>query len=92
MSLRSRSQLASERRALLAEAPLTLGEQWAHMWCERVRDEGRRVIGGWPGTLSEARGRTRAYLDAQLASRGMQAMSHERRGLVGSNKPVAAPF
>ena len=33
------------------------GEAWAVDWSNSLHGEGRSVSGGWPGTLSEARGR-----------------------------------
>lgn len=63
------------RRRLLADASQDLGKRWAEGWFEELRREGRRVTGGWPGTMSESRGRTRAYVDALLTKRAMQPVT-----------------
>ena len=36
------------------------GQAWALDWSTTLSGEGRAVSGGWPGTLSEARGRVAA--------------------------------
>ena len=38
------------------------GETWAVDWANTLHGEGRPVSGGWPGTLSEARGRVAACI------------------------------
>ena len=38
------------------------GEAWAVDWANTLHGEGRPVSGGWPGTLSEARGRVAACI------------------------------
>jgi hypothetical protein len=50
----------------LESAAIAAGLAWAASCTEQLRREGRRVAGGWPGTLSEARGRLTAHLVAQL--------------------------
>jgi hypothetical protein len=65
----------SKRNALLCEAPLVLGASWASIWCERLRDEGRHIAGGWPGTLQEARSRVQEYFDRELPTRGMPLLT-----------------
>ena len=32
-----------------------VGRQWAQSLRSKLKTEGRRIVGGWPGTLSEAR-------------------------------------
>jgi hypothetical protein len=38
------------------------GLAWASRSCEELRQQGRSVAGGWPGTLSQARLRVRACM------------------------------
>jgi len=45
------------RRAALERMALATGEQWALSYRAEVRESGRAIAGGWPGTLSEARAR-----------------------------------
>jgi hypothetical protein len=65
-----------KRRALISEAPSQVGALWARVWCEALRQEGRSVDGGWPGTLSESRSRVRSHLDGELSKRGLQPLDH----------------
>ncbi|HEU4405819.1 MAG TPA: hypothetical protein VFS43_11185 [Polyangiaceae bacterium] len=50
------SKALSVRRAALERDALTCGDRWVERTRERLTLEGRAVEGGWPGTLSEARG------------------------------------
>jgi hypothetical protein len=54
-----------DRRTLLDRSALALGEAWARGSREQLCAEGRRAIGGWPGTMSEARARARDHLDSE---------------------------
>lgn len=45
--------------AALQRAVQGAGETWAVDSANALRDEGRQVTGGWPGTISEARQRVR---------------------------------
>lgn len=45
--------------AALQRAVQGAGEAWAVDSANALRDEGRQVTGGWPGTISEARQRVR---------------------------------
>ncbi len=47
---------------MLERAALDGAAAWAGQQIEAVRAEGRAVAGGWPGTMSEARGCARAQL------------------------------
>jgi hypothetical protein len=44
------------------------GEAWAIDWANRLHGEGRPVSGGWPGTLSEARGRVAACISRRVGA------------------------
>jgi len=63
------------RRVLLTQASPRLGQSWAEGWFEELRRQERPVTGGWPGTMSEARGRTRAHVDALLTQRNMPPLT-----------------
>lgn len=66
----------SERRsALLRDAPKVLGATWADVWCRTMRNEGRPIDGGWPGTLQEARSRVQAYFERELPLQGLQQLT-----------------
>lgn len=43
---------------------LALGDEWAHRALCDLRDEHRSARGGWPGTMTEARARTRAHFSS----------------------------
>jgi hypothetical protein len=58
-----------ERRTLLDQSAVALGEAWARRSREILSAEGRRAIGGWPGTMSEARARTRDHLATEPVRR-----------------------
>ena len=47
------------------------GTEWAAQEVTTLIDAGRAVVGGWPGTLSEARAR----VDARLATQGAPGLS-----------------
>jgi hypothetical protein len=59
------SRTTEARRAILENAALTAGEQWALSYRDEMRGQGRPIAGGWPGTLSEARARVAACLRLQ---------------------------
>lgn len=64
-----------QRRRLIEERPSSLGLTWAQDSCADVTQNGRRVEGGWPGTVPEARMRVLRGLTAELASRGLEPLS-----------------
>jgi hypothetical protein len=66
-----------DRRSVVAEHPLAIGSRWAELWCQELREQGRPVDGGWPGTLPEARARVLRSLDLELAGRGMPLLTVE---------------
>jgi hypothetical protein len=51
-----------DRRTLLDASAETWGAAWALGARKQLRSEGRNAVGGWPGTMSEARERTRRAL------------------------------
>ena len=82
---RSKRPSRSDRRqALLNEEPLLLGSSWAQVWCKSMQSDGRLVVGGWPGTLAEARARIQGHLGGELVRRRMPALSVEELALATS--------
>jgi hypothetical protein len=65
------------REAVLCEQPILLGQTWATEWVQSMRNEGRRVSGGWPGTLPEARMKVQEHFERELSSRKMLPLSQE---------------
>ncbi|MEP7051731.1 MAG: hypothetical protein ABJB12_15315 [Pseudomonadota bacterium] len=74
---RKRLNRSEKRQALLDAEPLTLGSSWARVWCKSMQTDGRLVVGGWPGTLAEARARVQGHLGGELARRRMPQLSLE---------------
>lgn len=64
-----------QRRLLIEERPSALGVSWALDSCADVTRSGRRVEGGWPGTVPEARMRVLSGLTHELAARGFAPLS-----------------
>jgi hypothetical protein len=64
-----------QRRRLIEERPPALGVTWANDSCADVTRSGRRVEGGWPGTVPEARMRVLSGLTHELAARGLAPLS-----------------
>jgi hypothetical protein len=65
------------RRSILCEQPLLVGASWAAGWFQTMLSEGRRVSGGWPGTVPEARFRAKQHCDHELSIRGLPLLSQE---------------
>src|SRR3954463_14367856 len=74
---RKRSSRSDRRQTLLNEQPIALGTSWAQGWCKSMQTDGRLVVGGWPGTLAEARARVQGHLGSELARRRMPQLSIE---------------
>jgi hypothetical protein len=74
---RKRLNRSEKRQALLDAEPLSLGSSWARVWCKSMQTDGRLVVGGWPGTLAEARARVQGHLGGELARRRMPQLSLE---------------
>jgi hypothetical protein len=67
--------LAESRGALLRETSEAIGARWVLDYSASVQQSGRRIEGGWPGTLPEARGRVLASLPQELSERGAAPLS-----------------
>ena len=76
---RSNRPPGRSRQALLEPGAAALGAQWTRSYCDRLREQGRRIAGGWPGTLSEARARVHTYWGAELRPLGMSELTSEER-------------
>lgn len=68
---------ANARSVLLTDACLQLGTRWAKDFMVELANDGRSVVGGWPGTMSEARGRVRLSIDALLTRQRMAPLTHD---------------
>ena len=66
-----------DRQTLLARGASLAGEQWALRWRQDLREQGRRAVGGWPGTLSEARARAHALCAAELRRLGLAELTSD---------------
>ena len=69
------------RRAFLDRSAVALGREWASSWRQELREIGRPAVGGWPGTIPEARARVDRYLVAELARQGMARATDQERQL-----------
>lgn len=69
------AESAEARRCLLQQFPISLGARWAIECCRNMALEGRRVEGGWPGTVPEARMRVHRELALELSSVGLSPPS-----------------
>ena len=59
---------SAQRKVVLERAATDAAKAWADRCMVEIRNEGRPLAGGWPGTLSEARGWARAELSPHLAA------------------------
>ena len=50
----------------LQSIAIAVGEAWAHELVGSLRSDDREIIGAWPGTLREARMRTRVAVRSKL--------------------------
>lgn len=71
---------APVRERVLEQAALETAHAWAEACRVELEREGRRVEGGWPGTLKEARVRAGARANKVLSDRSMPALTHEELG------------
>ena len=66
------------RGELLEQAAVDAARSWTGAYCAELVREGRRVEGGWPGTVREAR--------ARAATEGATALSGQ--SMTGSHTKV----
>ena len=62
---------------MLTAGAVAVGALWAETWRNTMRQEGRAIAGGWPGTLPEARARVTAYFGNELPKRKLPLISPE---------------
>src|SRR5258708_39325830 len=65
------------REHVLEEAALEAARAWVRGCVEDLERDGRRIEGGWPGTLNEARGRCAELAARMLARSSMLALARE---------------
>jgi hypothetical protein len=65
----------ADRQSVLERGAQTIGEQWARGWRDELHSTNRRVAGGWPGTMTEARARARSHLGATLSRQRLGELS-----------------
>lgn len=73
------SALAERRVGLIEGAAHAAATRWAAASCDELVREGRRVEGGWPGTIREARTRGVAEATRVLAAQAMAAPTSDER-------------
>lgn len=73
------SAAADRRYSLIDRAAEDAATSWATASCDALTREGRRVEGGWPGTIREARARGVAEATRALAAQAMGAPTSDER-------------
>jgi hypothetical protein len=63
------------REHVLEEAALDAARTWTARCIEDLERDGRRIEGGWPGTLHEARGRCAQLAACTLSRLSMPALT-----------------
>jgi hypothetical protein len=58
-----------------------VGAAWARLLCDSMTQQGRAVLGGWPGTMLEARARVARQLDDELVACGMPPLRKDELDL-----------
>ena len=77
---RARAQNTTNRMSrdhVLDEAALDAARSWVRQCVEDLERDGRRIEGGWPGTLNEARRRCAALSARALARLSMLAPARD---------------
>jgi hypothetical protein len=70
------------RELLIDQAACDTARAWTTAFRVELAREERRVEGGWPGTLPEARMRASTHVGSLLAKRSMPALTHAELGRV----------
>jgi len=63
-----------DRNQLLDTTSRALGASWAQTVLAATRDEGRAIVGGWPGTLPEARALVGLEFNRKLGARALDML------------------
>jgi hypothetical protein len=71
----------SETRAAIVEAAaLEAARAWADASRAALVRDGRKIEGGWPGTLGEARAHAAARIAPALSKRSLPDLTHDELG------------
>jgi hypothetical protein len=62
----TKNRRGAARRLLIERAAIAAADDWVKRLSDELSAERRVAAGGWPGTLSEARNCTRAYVIERL--------------------------
>jgi hypothetical protein len=73
------SKALPPRQALLERVARETAHDWARAYFSELAEEGRRVEGGWPGTMPEARMRATTRATTQLAASAMTPLTNDER-------------
>ena len=65
------------RGKVLEQAALDAARSWAQAYCAELVRAGRRVEGGWPGTIREARAQAAMEGERVLRKESMAKLTHE---------------
>lgn len=79
MTLRSDSE---SRESALAEAAVDAARAWADGCVRVLALEGRAIAGSWPGTVNEARARSRDRASRRLVSLSLSPLTHDELGRI----------
>lgn len=71
------SSTGPRRDRVLRETAVDTARAWTSRWFRTLADDGRRVEGGWPGTVQEARARVAADAERALVDLAMPALTRD---------------
>jgi hypothetical protein len=69
--------VTQQRELVLQESAARTARVWTSGWFRSLSGEGRRVEGGWPGTVQEARARIAADAARALEDVSMPALTRD---------------
>ena len=72
---------ANSRQRLLEERATALGRTYAAETREALAAEGRRIAGGWPGTMREMRARVNESLGVAAMQQTIRTLTEDERTL-----------
>jgi hypothetical protein len=76
----SMNSTVEPRERLLDAAAIDVARLWAGACRIELKREGRKVEGGWPGTMAEARTRVGAEVTKILRARSLPPLSYDELG------------
>ncbi len=77
MGIKSAARSNIEQEVADARIVAALGRAWERELSDAVRNEGRAVSGGWPGTMSEARMRVANCLEPELVALDRESLARD---------------